>query len=960
LRWMRAVSRYRITASGGPNFAYDLCVRHATPEFVETLDLTCVRAFSTGAEHIRLETLNRFAETFAPCGFRRETFLAAYGLTEATLVVSIGFDFASLSISTSALENNRVVEAEPGGENSKSVVSCGRVLPEQKVAIINPATLAECAPDAVGEIWVSGPSISQGYWQRPEESRHTFGAFIEGTGEGPFLRTGDLGFLRGTHLFVTGRLKDLIIIRGRNHYPQDIEATVEKCHPAIRQGGGAAFSVEAGGEERLVVVHEVTEADPAKAHAVIGAVRQAVAREHGILVYGVLLIREGTIPRTASNKIQRGACRTNFLAGTIDYIAAWQADLASGGDVAGAPEAATPEGDAEVEAWLVRLLAAKFGVNPAEVGRDVPITLFGLDSLRATELAHAVESGLGVSISMSSLLHGPTVTELAAQIAERRAEGPAAAPSSIPSADGDECECALSRNQQALWFIQQMAPESAAYNVASAVRIHSGLNVETLRRAYQLLVDRHAALRTTFVSRSDRPVQRVHERMEVFFEELDASSWSEEFLTARLSELATRPFNLEEGPLLRLYLCEGAPGGSVLLTVIHHVITDLWSLAVMTDELRAIYTALNAGLQPDLAPPALTYFDLTRWLHEMLEGAEGEGVFDYWSRRLAGEVPALNLPTDRPRPPAQTFRGASYPFRLDAELTAGLKSLGRERGVTLYMILLAALQVLLYRYTGQEDFAVGSPVSARTRREMGLLVGHVVNTLVMRADLSGNPAFAQFLSQVRETVLGAFEHQNYPFSLLVERLQPERDPSRSPLFQVMFVMQEVPVLNEEGLAQFALRRDGARMQLGEMSLSAFALEQRSAQFDLTLAAAETPEGVSASFEYNSDLFDAATVARFAEHLRTLLRSVVNDPEQRVALLPLLPEDERRRLLVEWNRTDAPFDEAACLHQLFEAQAARTPDAVAVVHQRERLTYAELDARAGRLARALEAMGVGPE
>ncbi|HEY0174085.1 MAG TPA: amino acid adenylation domain-containing protein [Pyrinomonadaceae bacterium] len=426
-----------------------------------------------------------------------------------------------------------------------------------------------------------------------------------------------------------------------------------------------------------------------------------------------------------------------------------------------------------------------------------------------------------------------------------------------------------------------------------------------------------------------------------------------------MAERADRPFDLAAGPLFRVSLFRRADDEHVLLLAAHHIVIDFWSLALLVSELGTLYEAGLRGEQAAL-PPAGLYDDYVRRQRRALEGAEGARLWDYWRERLGGELPTLDLPTDRPRPPAQTFRGASHAARLDAGLARRLKALERESGATLYTLLLAAFQVLLSRHTGQDDVVVGSPAAGRGRAADAGVVGYFVNPLVLRADLSGDPTFGELLAQVRRTVLDAFAHQDYPFPLLVQRLQPERDQSRPPLFQAMFVLQQTAALRLEGVAAFALGEEGARMRVGGLNMESVALEHRVAQFDLSLAAAVAGDELLVSWEYNTDLFDAATVGRMAGHFETLLRGIVEDPGRRLSELPLLTGAEERRLLVEWNETAADYPRGRCLQQLFEEQAERTPDAVALVFDEERLTYAELNARADRLANYLRSLGVGAE
>jgi hypothetical protein len=369
----------------------------------------------------------------------------------------------------------------------------------------------------------------------------------------------------------------------------------------------------------------------------------------------------------------------------------------------------------------------------------------------------------------------------------------------------------LSRGQQALWFLHRLAPESAAYNIAGAVRIAGSVDADVLRQSFQALVDRHPSLRTTYHELNGKPVQRVHAHAAVSFHEEVAASWSRAELDQRLEQEAQVPFDLETGPPFRVSLFRLSPTEHVLLLVVHHIVTDFWSLAVLVHELGLLYR----GQTP--APLPLQYADYVTRQEQMLNSPEGERLWTYWQKQLAGELPVVDLPTDRPRPAVQTFNGASHAFKIDSSLTEKLKAVARDHGATLYMLLLASFQMLLHRYTGQEDILVGSPAAGRDRADLAGLVGYFVNPLVLRADFSGNPTLGRFLDQVRRTVLDAYRHQDYPFAVLVEKLQPDRDPARSPLFQVMFTFHQSH-LRDENLALFALGEAGVRMNAGGLEL----------------------------------------------------------------------------------------------------------------------------------------------
>jgi hypothetical protein len=464
----------------------------------------------------------------------------------------------------------------------------------------------------------------------------------------------------------------------------------------------------------------------------------------------------------------------------------------------------------------------------------------------------------------------------------------------------------LSDNQQGIWFLCQFVPETSIYNVSFAARICSDVNTPALRRAFQALVDRHPSLRTTVSVRSGKPVQQIHEHLKVHFEETDASAWREDELKSRLVEETQRPFDLERGPVLRVSLLTRSAQEHILVLIVHHIVVDFWSLAVILNELGVLYPAEKAGAQVTLPPLDLRYTDYVHWQAEMLASPEGERLWAYWQQQLAGQLPVLQLRTDRPRPAIPTYQGASHDFTMDAELSSGLKALAKAHGATLYTVLLAAFQVVLSYQTGQEDLLVGSPMVGRSRAEFEGIVGLFTNPVVLRANLSGNPTFREFLDQVRHTVLSALEHQDYPTVLLVERLRPPRDLSRPPLCRVMFVLDKPHRIAQQAAPAFVAAETGLRMNPGGLVLESVPLERRSAALDLVLLIIETQDSLAASMRYNTDLFDPATIARMSQHFEILLRRILQEPSARLDALQrtLATADRQRQLNVRKEQKEA--------------------------------------------------------
>lgn len=512
----------------------------------------------------------------------------------------------------------------------------------------------------------------------------------------------------------------------------------------------------------------------------------------------------------------------------------------------------------------------------------------------------------------------------------------------------------LSYGQQALWFLWQLAPDSSAYNARFAAQIYSEIDIDAWRQVFQKFIERHPILRSSFTQIQGTPMQRVHQHQEIDFLQIDASNWSEETLNQKFIEFRQKSFNLERDRVLRVRLFSRSLDRHILLIVIHHIACDGWSFDLLLNELPKLYNAQINQIETFLPPLPQFYRDYVRWQRNAI----GENQhWEYWQQKLAGELHVLNLPSDRQRPPIQTYNGASYNFRLSEELTTNLKALAQQEGTTIYTLLLAAFQILLYRYTHQEDILVGSPTSGRNKPEFSDIFGYFVNPVVLRANLSGEPSFKSFLSQVRQTVLEALAHQDYPFPLLVERLQPQRDPSRSPIFQVFFVFQKLQQASE--IQQLFLEKNESFINWGGLKMMPFAITQPEGQFDLTLEIADSGTSLVGSWIYNTDLFDATTIARMIGHFQTLLTAIVQTPEETVDRLPLLTTSELDRLLLDWNNTLENYP-LLCIHQWFERQVEKTPDAIAVVFKQQQLTYHQLNQRANQLAHYLQNLGVKPD
>ncbi|MDZ8263386.1 non-ribosomal peptide synthetase [Nostoc sp. ChiQUE01b] len=571
----------------------------------------------------------------------------------------------------------------------------------------------------------------------------------------------------------------------------------------------------------------------------------------------------------------------------------------------------------------------------------------GGHSLLATQVISRIRDTYQLDIPLRRLFDAPTVASLAESIEVQLKQNQEWHTWAIAPVTRNQ-NLPLSFAQQRLWFLEQLLPDSPFYNLPQSFHLFGQVNVKALEQSINEIVRRHEVLRTAFASLDGQPVQIIIPALSILIHLVDLRSLSEsekdtEIQRLRIEEFQ-QPFNINRGPLLRAALIQIDAEESLLLLSIHHIVFDGWSVSVLFQELTLLYQAFANGLPSPLAELPIQYADFAVWQRQWLQGKVISEQLSYWKQQLA-DLPILQLPSDRPRPAIQTYRGARQPLALSKSLSEAVTRFSQHEGCTLFMTLLAAFQTLLYRYTSSEDIVVGSLIANRHHQEIESLIGFFVNTLVLRSDFSNSPTFRQLLKQVREVTLEAYAHQDVPFEKLVEELEPERDLRRHPLFQICFALQNVPI---------------QALKLSGLTINHRLEHNGTAKFDLFLELFETPDGISGWFEYSTDLFDAATISRLGENFQTLLAGIVANPDQKVADLPLLTSGERQQLLVEWNQTQVDYPQQTCIHQLFEAQVKRVPDSVAAIFADQQITYRQLNARANQLARHLQALGVGPD
>ncbi|MCP4571771.1 MAG: amino acid adenylation domain-containing protein, partial [bacterium] len=796
------------------------------------------------------------------------------------------------------------------------------------------------ATGSVGELCVAGAGVARGYLDRPALTAERF--LPNPLSGGPFAvgerlyRTGDLArHLPDGSIEFLGRVDDQVKIRGFRIEPGEVEVTLAR-HPAV---AAAVVMVRAdvpdlGAREKRLVGYVVAEQG-----AAIDRVELRDFMKERLPDYMVpaALVELGSLPLTPNGKVDRGALP--------------------------APEWGKPHQETALrtpeEEILAGIWTAVLGVE--RVGAHDNFFELGGHSLLATQVVSRIRETLRVELPLPKLFEAPTVAELAELVHRlRRREEGVTVPPLVPVAR--DRDLPLSFAQQRLWFLDQLEPASPVYNIPSVVDLGGAVLPELLERAFNEVVRRHEALRTTFAAEAGRPRQVIAEHLDLPLPVVDLQPLAAPEREAEARRLAAaealRPFDLTRGPLVRVTLLRLAAEHEVVLVTMHHIVSDGWSVGMLMRELTVLYQAFSEdpeARRTGLADLPVQYADYAHWQRRWLKGEALERQLGYWKRQLAGAPQLLELPTDRPRPVHQSFRGSLLPLTLDEELAAALTALSRRQQATLFMTLLAAFATLLGRTSGRQDVVVGSPIAGRNRQELEALIGLFVNTLVLRTELAGDPSFRRLLAAVRHTALDAYAHQDLPFERLVEKLHPQRDAGSNPLFQVMFVLQNL---------------SWRRRELPEVTFSPLPLSGVTAKFDLTLLLEERGATIAGVIEYSTDLFDDATMQRLAAHFQGLLRGIIADPGRRLSQLPLLTPAERHQLLREWNDTAAlwarwELNAAATVGELFTVQAESTPAAVAMICGRSgapdrALSYGELNARANRVAHQLKALGVGPE
>ncbi|MCW5312699.1 amino acid adenylation domain-containing protein [Nostoc sp. KVJ3] len=802
-----------------------------------------------------------------------------------------------------------------------ATVPLGRSIANTQVYILEEHH--KLAPIGVkGEIYIGGAGLARCYLNQPDQTALKFIPHLYSDIPGARLyKTGDLGrYLPNGTIEFLGRIDNQVKIRGFRIELGEIEAVLNQ-HSNVQEVVVLARESESG-QKYLVAFVVPSEESPCFINELRGYVREQLPEY--MLPSAFVILK--ALPLTSNGKVDRQALRElNPVRPELET------------------SLATPR--TPVEEVLAGIWIGLLGIE--RVGIHNNFFDLGGHSLLATQVVSQVREAFQVEMRLRSLFETPTIAGLAELIETAMRRGQNSATTLINQVKR-EGELPLSFAQQRLWFLNQMEPGNPFYNISRSVLLKGSLNVAALEQSINEIVRRHEVLRTSFTDVDGQPVQKIASALNIKLPIIDLGELSQEEREVEVRRLASsqarQSFDLTQDALLRTSLLRLEEEEHILVFTIHHIVADGWSAGVIVREVAALYKSFSGDKPSSLPNLTIQYADFAIWQRQWLQTEIQLSQMAYWKQQLGGNLPILQLPTDRPRPAIQTFRGRKQSWQISKVLTEALKSFSRREAVTLFMTLLAAFKTLLYRYTNQADILIGSPIANRNRSEIEPLIGFFVNTLVLRTDLSENPSFKELLRRVREVTLDAYAHQDLPFEQLVEELQPQRNLSHTPLFQVMLILQNAPM---------------EVLKLPGVILSPMEVETETAMFDITVFLTETEQGLMSVFEYNSDLFDAATINRMQGHFQILLEGIVANPDRCLSDLPILTATEQQQLLVDWNQTSADYP-SSCIHQLFETQVEQTPNSIAVVFEDQQLTYQELNVRANQLAQYLQGLGVVPE
>lgn len=933
--WLKTIMDYSGTVSGAPNFAYDYCTKKITAEQKSKLDLSKWRLAFNGSEPINHRTLNDFYNAFKECGFRESAFFPCYGLAEATLYVS-GADphlkYHWVEISKNAIKNNHV-EFSTIRNNQKYLISCGVVGSELK--IINPETLKACSPQEIGEIWIANESVTKGYWNQPAISSEIFGATIQNEESGQrYLRTGDLGFVYNQELYVTGRIKELIIIHGHNYYPQDIESSVVYAHHEMKLGNCVAFNINGRENEELVIICQIDTAVKTDLKQITNKICNAVMKEHQLPIYDVVFLPPKALAKTTSGKLRRSLIKQQYIEHSLEMIFSSRSHNQAHQSVFIAPQT-----NLEIQVCTI--------ISKLLDGRQISLSdtflNLGFDSLLAVQLSSRILSDFDVEIDVSTFFDNKKVEDIVLLIEKLKKQiFKKKRTVNLTKRKIRANKIPLSSAQQRIWFLNQYSLGSALANISIKLAIEGSLDTQYLERSLSLLISRHEILRAQFYDVGGMPYQMILPERNIKLPVSELGHLSPEELHVELNNItkfrAEKIFDLSMEPLFDFILLKIKEDEHVIIFTFHHIIVDGWSLNLLFKELSIIYNAFVYNEKPLLSNHDLQYSDFVSW--EKKQQTLNHHVLLYWREKLKNLDFMLHLKTDKPRKNNPSFQKESVEFKIPSNTLKEINRLAHKNNCTLFMVLLAMYHLFLYRYTGEENNVIGSPVTNRGNAQLQNIIGFIANTLPFYTKCSPNESFIQLLANVRKTTLDALNHQEIQLEQLIHDLNLKRHSQINPLFQTLFVLQDF----DKNQLNFAKTKT-------TIDVNAVVFH-----FDIILEITKLDNLLQGRIIFDNDLFYESTAKQMSFYFNNLVNEVLREPNTPLALIKFLPPSESEQIIYKWNDTSYELRGNRMLHHLIEEQAQINPKQMALSDEKQSLSYDELNILSNQLANKLVSIG----
>ena len=974
IRWLAAISKYKGTYSGAPNFAYDLCYKAIKEDNLKNIDLSSWKKAFNGAEPIKETTLNDFSDKFGPFGFNKDALFPGYGLAEATLMVS-GRTDNKKEISTT-LNKNLFLQGKIEETTAKSlwknkfhtVVACGLPLDGFDVRIVNPNTKKECQPNSIGEIWLAGPSIGQGYWNKPELTKKTFQVkLLSSDINKGFLRTGDMGFLKNNQLYLTGRLKEMIIINGQNYFPQDIERTVQESSSSFRQNSGTVFSTEIEGDEKLMVAQEIkrTELNKIIPSKLIQIIRNKVSLAHDLSVYEIVLLKPATIPKTSSGKIQRSLLKKRYLENSLTgSIYNWRSNKTERYETNVSEDQLLAYNDKNALADIIKaLLIDILGISEEPIHNDMSFFDLGISSLEGIRLFASIGQKLKMNIPSHLVYEYNTINLLSDYLFELGCSNGVGSENTInfkfalnknlaeeSSISGEkEHTSPLSSMQKRILFITELVPRKDLYNIYVELNYIGNLCITTFKTVLNNIIERHESLRSTIVYQEDKPLMHITTNKIVNIPFYDISTEDIKQKEKTFSRLRYRAQHHEfdfSKPALRLKILKFEKSYYKILLTQHHLFTDGWSTTLLLNEIVKAYKAVNNKEPNPFNPLFKSYSEFSKNELAMSKSRNFEVSRKFWKQKLQ-HLPKVDLPTDRLYPSKRTYEGDFIKFDFTPEETNTIKSFAREQGVSLNTLLISVFSILLFRHSNQADIPIAVVNVNRDSSDMDV-IGFYANTVIQRFDLSNNQSFHSFLQGTHKNIIENLKHQGFPYNEVVNSILSARTGFDDHLYNVSFAMEDFDFLGS--IADLDSKWSANSQKLDGSVVG-------TAKDDLSLIMAIKGTQLVGNMSFNTDVFDRSTIESLASRFRNLMFSGIKNKTEKISSLQILPKEEQQKLLVDFVNAHIGFPRDKTIVELFEIQAKKFPNKTAVTLGEDHITYKQLHEESNRFAHYIINKGV---